>query len=183
MAVTPVACALPPVTAPIGLLTGVVQVYVVPAGTIVVGALSTGITVKILSPQIVAVWAGITGDGSTVTVTVNGTPGQLPAKGVTVYVSVADVLVVLFNVWLMAVTPVACALPPVIAPAGVLTGVVHVYIVPAGTIVVGALSEGVTVNALPLQMVSAWLPISGVGSTVTITVNGAPGHPEAGITV
>jgi hypothetical protein len=99
---------------------------VVPAGTIVVGALSTGITVKILSPQIVAACAGITGDGSTVTVTVNGTPGQLPAKGVTVYVSVADTLVVLFKVWLMDVTPVAWALPPVIAPAGLLTGAVHV---------------------------------------------------------
>jgi hypothetical protein len=121
----PVACALPPVTAPTGALTGAVQVYVVPTGTMLVGGLFTGIAVKALPLQIVSARAGITGVGFTVTITVNGAPGQ-PEAGVTVYVSVAAVFVVLVSVWLILVWPVACALPPVIAPTGLLTGAVQV---------------------------------------------------------
>ena len=58
-----------------------------PLGTIVVGALLTGVIVKAVPPHIVAVCAGITGVGLTVTVTVNVAPTQLPAApevGVTV---------------------------------------------------------------------------------------------------
>ena len=54
---------------------------------IVVGAALTGLIVKALLLQIVAVCAGITGFGFTVTVTVNVGPWQVPAApdvGVTV---------------------------------------------------------------------------------------------------
>jgi hypothetical protein len=89
--------------APAGLLTGAVHVYVVPAGTIVAGGAFTGVTVNVLSPQIVAVCAGITGVGLTTTTRVNGAPGQVPDFGVTVYVNVAAVFVVFVKVWLILV--------------------------------------------------------------------------------
>ena len=53
---------------------------------VVVGAL-TGLTLKMFSLQMAAVWFGMVGFGFTVTVTVNGLPRQLPAApetGVTV---------------------------------------------------------------------------------------------------
>jgi hypothetical protein len=92
----------------------------------VVDGAFTGVIPNKAPLQIVAVWFGTTGCGVTVTTMVNGVPGQPPAVGVTVYVSVAMVLTVLRRVWLIWVCPVACALPPVIAPDGTLTGVVHV---------------------------------------------------------
>ena len=89
--------------------------------------------------------------------------------------------VVLVSTWLILVCPVACALPPVIAPTGALTGAVQVYVVPAGT------PAGVVVNATPLQIVAVRLATAGVGLTVTTTVNGVPGQlpaaPEVGVTV
>ena len=95
-------------------------------------------------------------------------------------------LVVFVKVWLMLATPVACALPPVMAPTGLLTGFVHVYVVPAGTTVaaVGTPLTGVTVNAAPLQIVATCAGITGCGLTVTVTVNGVPGQPpDVGVTV
>jgi len=79
--------ALPPVTPPVTI--GAPQVYVVPAGTMVVAAGTpfTGVTVNDVPLHIVAVCAGMTGFGLTVTVTVNGEPTQVPAApevGVTV---------------------------------------------------------------------------------------------------
>ena len=59
--------------------------------------------------------------------------------------------------------------------------------VPVGTIVVGAALAGITVNAEPLQMVVVWFGITGVGLTVTVSVNGAPpqlpASPLVGVTV
>jgi hypothetical protein len=72
------------------------------------------------------VGAGVAGTGFTVTVTVKGVPEHEPAVGVTVYVSVAAAAVVLVRVWLINVCPVACALPPVTAPRGLLVGAVQV---------------------------------------------------------
>ena len=66
------------------------------------------------------------GTGFTVTVTVNVLPVQFPDKGVTVYVAVAVLVVVLVSAWLIEVCPVACALPPVIAPDGLIVGAAHV---------------------------------------------------------
>lgn len=55
------------------------------------------------------------GVGLTVTVIVNADPGQLPDVGVTVYVAVCVVLVVLTNVPLISAAPLPDA-PPVIPP-------------------------------------------------------------------
>jgi hypothetical protein len=88
----------PPVTPPVTSGTG--QEYVVPAGTRVLGGVLTGFTLNAFPIQIAAVWLGITGLGLMVTVTVKGLPMQLPAApdvGVTVYVAVCTVLVVLVN--------------------------------------------------------------------------------------
>ena len=61
-----------------GLIAGALHVYSVPAGIIVVGEASTGVTVKAPPLQIDAVCAGTKGDGFTVTVTVKVEPTQLP---------------------------------------------------------------------------------------------------------
>ena len=75
--------AAPPVIPPV--TEGTPQLYVVPAGIIVVGGALTGVTVKVISLHTDAVCAGSNGFGLTVTVTVNGEPGQFPpTEGVTV---------------------------------------------------------------------------------------------------
>jgi hypothetical protein len=61
--------------------------------------------------------------------------------GYTVYVAVAGDEVVLTRVWLTDVTAVLCAEPPVILPAGEMTGADHVYVVPAGRLVAVPLNE------------------------------------------
>jgi hypothetical protein len=96
-------------------------------------------------------------------------------------------LVGLVSVCAIEVTPVNCALDPVIPPET--TGAGQVYVVPAGTIVVaaGTPSAGVIENALPLQIVAACAGITGFGFTVTATWNvaptQAPAAPEVGVTV
>jgi hypothetical protein len=55
------------------------------------------------------------GVGSTLTVTVNGVPGQPPEEGVTVYVAVCVEFVGLNNVPLIFADPLP-AVPPVIPP-------------------------------------------------------------------
>ena len=53
--------------------------------------------------------------------------------------------------------------------------------------VVGKLFRGLDVNAMPLQVLTVCVGKSGVGLTVTITVNAVPAHepaaPEVGVTV
>jgi hypothetical protein len=71
----------PPVIPPV--TTGATHVYVVPAGTIPFVTL-TGVDVNAVPLQVAAFIALIAGVGSTVTVTVNVAPVQLPAAGVTV---------------------------------------------------------------------------------------------------
>jgi hypothetical protein len=68
----------------------------------------------------------VVGVGFTVTVIVNGIPIQVPEVGVMVYSKVAGAVVVLVRVWLIKLTPVDWAEPPVTAPIGLLIGVVHV---------------------------------------------------------
>ncbi len=62
------------------------------------------------------------------------------------------------------------AFPVAVPVIPVATGAVHEYVVPIGTIVVGALFVGVTVNVDPLQIIVFWATIKGVGLTVTVTV-------------
>ena len=60
---------------------------------------------------------------------------------------------------------------------------------PAGTIVagVGTPFAGVMVNVPPLHIAAVWIGITGVGFTVTVTVNDnpvqLPAAPEVGVTV
>jgi hypothetical protein len=165
----PTACAVPPVMpAPIA---GAIQVYVVPAGT------PAGVVVKAAPLQIVAVCAATTGIGFTVTVIVKVAPGHPFALGVTVYTAVSGVVVLeLDKVWLIDVWPTACAVPPVTSAP--MAGAVQVYVVPAGT------PAGVVLKAAPLQIVAVCAATTGIGFTVTVTVNVAPGQPFAlGVTV
>jgi len=73
---------------------------------------STGVTENPVPLHVVAVIAFMDGVGSNVTVTVKVPPWQLPESGVTVYVAVWTVLVVLFNVPVICVAPLPVA-PPV----------------------------------------------------------------------
>ena len=143
---------------------------------------------KALVLQIVAVCAGITGFGFTVTITVNVGPLQVPDFGVTIYVAVNGALVLLVNVpeievKLLATNPAA---PPVIPVSTVGAG--QEYVVPAAIILLFAPAvTGVTVNTLPLQTDVTSLATVGFGFTVTVTVKLAPKQvpvvPEVGVTV
>ena len=73
------------------------------------------------------------------------------------------------------------ALPPVSPP--VTTGADQLKVVPAGTTPF-VTSAGVTVNALPLQTLTAMFVIAGVGLILTVTINGLPVQvPVTGVTV
>ena len=106
-----------------------------------------------------------TGLGLTVTVTVKLLPGQAPDVGVTVYVAVCAVLVVLVSVPVMLVPEPAA--PPVIPPVTV--GAVQEYVVPAGMIFPPPLA-GVAVKPVPLQVTEVMLAIVAFGLTVTVMV-------------
>ena len=121
MLACPAACALPPVIDAAGAITGAVQVYVVPAGTISVPL--TGATVKAVALHIVAALPATAGRGFTVTVTVKFAPVQPPVTGVTVYVAVCGVFVGLVRVPLI-LAAAAPAAPPVTPP--VTTGAAQV---------------------------------------------------------
>jgi hypothetical protein len=120
-----------------------------------------------------------TGVGFTVMVIVNGAPAQFPVVdvGVTIYSTDPDVaLPGLVSTW-FSVVPVpaeAPVIPPLIFP------IVHAK-------VAGALEVSAMLGLVALQMVAAGaLVTAGVGFTVTVIVNGAPGHPpamEVGVTI
>ena len=80
--------------------------------------------------------------------------------------AVAGVLVILVSVWLMEVCGVACALPPVIDPTGLIVGVLQVYVV-LGNTVPFCPSTGVTLNAVPLHSVAVILVIEEAGKSGT----------------
>jgi hypothetical protein len=163
----------PPVTPPVTV--GVNQVYVVPTGTIVVGAAFTIVCINVVPLHTVSLCAGIIGTGLTVTVNVNTSPAHpVGDNGVITYVAVCTVLVGLVNVPVIILVPLADA-PPVTPPVTV--GVNQVYVVPSGIIVVGALFVSVSVNESPLQIVSLCEGTTGVGLTVTVNANTSPAHP------
>ena len=56
---------------------------------------------------------------------------------------------------------------------------VHVYVVPDGIIVVGALFVGAVVNAVPLQIVAVWFGTTGLGLMVIVNVDVDPTHATA----
>src|SRR5450759_567947 len=119
----------------------------------------------------VAFIALIAGFGLTVTVTVNDDPVQLPDTGITVYVAVRTVLVVLVSVPEISVAPLPVAPPVKPVPAGA----AQLYVMPEGT-VPSVIFTGVTVNVPPLHIAATNGFIAGLGLTVTVTVNDAPGQ-------
>jgi hypothetical protein len=107
----------PPVTLPVTV--GIDQLYVVPSGMIVVGALFVSGCVNVPPLHIVSLCAGTTGVALTVTVYVNTAPAHpVGDNGVITYVAVCTVLVGLVNVPVIILCAVADA-PPVIPPVTV----------------------------------------------------------------
>ena len=114
----------------------------------------------------------------TVITTSNESPLHPLNSGWTSYVNVAGESVVLVNVWLIDDWD-APSEPPVIAPAGLLTGADQLYVVPSGTISVGELSVGWILNVSPSQIVSSLSAITGTGWIVKVYSKGVPAHPSA----
>jgi hypothetical protein len=81
--------------------------------------------VTVPEPHLLLGFGVTVGSGFTVTVIVKVLV-QPPEFAVTVYVAVATAAVVLVRICEMLVCGVTCALAPVIAAAGAITGVVHV---------------------------------------------------------
>ena len=129
----------PPVKLPV--VDGADHVYVVPAGTTPFVTLVC-VTVNVTPLQVIALIAVIAGVGLIVTVTLNTKPVQLPVIGVTKYVAVLAMLVVLASVPMMSDLGDTCVAPPV-NPVPV--GADQLYNVPAGTTPF-VISVGVTVN-------------------------------------
>ena len=116
----------PPVNPPVTV--GTLHAYVVPAGTMPFVPF-TGVTLKNTPLQLVPVIALITADGFTFTVNENTAPVQLPDNGVTRYVAVLVMLVVLPKVPNIPPTADTCVAPPVMP---VPVGALHVNVVPVG---------------------------------------------------
>jgi len=73
--------------------------------------------------------------------------------------------------------------PPVNPPP---EGMVHAYVVPAGTMVAGGLLTGLMVKLFPLHTTEPWSGIAGLGLMVTVMVKALPTQlpatPEVGVT-
>ena len=113
------------------------------------------------------------------TVIVKLPPGQDPDNGVIKYVAVCVALNILVNVPEI-VAELLALVPPVIPP--VTDGLLHVYIVPNGTIFVFG---GINEKGNPLQTAAAvLLAMVAFGFTVTVIVKGSPSAvPDLGVMV
>ena len=136
----------PPLNPPVTL--GALHAYVVPAGTIPFVTF-TGVTLKNTPLHETPVIALITADGFTFTVNENTAPVQLPDNGVTRYVAVLVIFVVLPKSPLIPFDADACVTPPVMP---VPVGALHVNVVPAG-ITPFVPSVGVILKNTPLHVV------------------------------
>ena len=122
----------------------------------------------------------ITADGFTFTVNENAAPEQLPDFGVTRYVAVLVIFVVLPNIPNIPPTADTCAAPPVIP---VPVGALHVNVVPDG-ITPFVTSVGVILKNTPLHVVVLIGVTLAYGLILTVTVNVAPVQlPDTGVTV
>ena len=167
----------PPVILPV--TPGALHEYVVPAGTIPFVPF-TGVTLKNNPLHVVLVIALITADGFTFTVNENTAPVQLPDNGVTRYVAVLVILVVLPKIPLIPFDAEACVTPPVIP---VPVGAFHVKVVPDG-ITPFVTSVGVILKNTPLHVVVLIGVTLAYGLILTVTVNVAPVQlPDTGVTV
>jgi hypothetical protein len=147
----------------------------------VLGVVAVSVMFGPVPSQVLAVGAlVIAGVGYTVTVAVivNGAPTQ-PAfeVGVTMYSTDPELVVLgLFNIWLITapVPAVAPVMPPVTVP------IVHVN-------VLGVLAVRLMLGLPPLQiLVAGGVVIEGIGLTVTVMLNGAPGQDpvvDVGVTM
>ena len=170
----------PPVTVPV--YVGGFQLYVLPSGTIPF-VWFVGVTTNATPLHVTVVIVLISAVGGTVTVTVKFAPKQLePVLGVTIYVAVWVVFCVLRSVPNILFTTFVPLAPPVIVALYV--GTFQVYNVFAGTMPSTSF-VGVTTKATPLHVTVLIAVISGVGFSVTITVNGvsSPQFTEVGITL
>ena len=117
----------------------------------------------------------------TVTSTVNVFPVHPLAVGVTVYRTTPLVVPVLINVCAMVVPHAEAQLlkPVMVPPEGeVCMAAVHVNVVPV------TVEFNATLLVLPLQTVCGDAEPTGLGFTVTSTVNGVPAQPaKVGVTV
>jgi hypothetical protein len=143
--------------------------------------LLVGLTVNVTPLQLTVVIAVISAVGVIVTVKVNGAPNpQFTILGVTIYVAVLAILVVLFKVPLITLTGTLCDTPPV-KPTPV--GADHIYVVPAGIIPFNP-SIGVIAKLTPLHVVVVIAFITDPGLIVTVKLNDAPAHtPDTGLTI
>ena len=139
----------------------------------------TGVAVNGTRLQIVRVKVLMDTTGFTVIVTVKTFPVQLPEVGVSVYVMVRAILLVLIKV-----AVISTALVPVTAPViAVAVGADQEYVVPAGNVQFTPL-VGVTVINTPLQVVAVIGVVSALGLMVIVVVKAAPTQePEVGVTV
>jgi hypothetical protein len=167
----------PPVILPVTL--GALHAYVVPAGTIPFVPF-TGVTLKNNPLHVVLVIALITADGFTFTVKENTDPVQLPDNGVTRYVAVLVIFVVLPNIPNIPPTADTCVAPPVMP---VPVGALHVNVVPDG-ITPLLPSVGVILKNTPLHVVVLIVVTLAYGLILTLTVNVVPVQlPDIGVTV
>jgi hypothetical protein len=148
-----------------------VQVKVVP-GMLLERATEVDVPEQIDAEEGVAVAVGF---GSTVTVMATGVPGQEFAVGVTLYVTVPDVVPVAVRIW-----AIELPLPAEPPEAPVCTGDDQLNVVPATPLL------RVMLDAAPEQIVwpGGVANTFGTGFTFTVTVTGLPGQPAAeGVTV
>ena len=141
-----------------------------------------GVTTNPTPLHVTVVIAATSGVGFSVTITVNVAPTQAPDVGVTRYVTVCVVFVLLLNKpYTVVGLPVTLA-PPVTVP--VYVGAFQLYVLPFGTIPLVKF-VGVTTNATPLHVTVVIVIISAVGGTVTVTVKFVPVHPAdvLGVTI
>ena len=172
-AVCGVEAALTPITPPVGLEVGMVHVYVVPDGA-VAGVALNGVPLQICTGIFPNSGIGL----ETVSINENEGPAQLATLGIIVYTVCARELVTFNKVWEILDTGKVCAKPPVIEPAGVLTGAAQVNVVLFNP------EEGLTKNEAPEQIVSRWSTITGNGFTGTVMENALPiQNAVAGTTV
>jgi hypothetical protein len=141
-----------------------------------------GVTVNGTPLHVTVLIAFTSGVGFSVTVTVKLAPTQPAAVlGVTVYVTVCVSFVRFSRLPNIVVILSVADAPPVTEPVN--PGSPHVYLVAIGTIPLAPLF-GVTTNGTPLHVTVVIAVTSGVGLSVTITVNAAPVQlPDNGVTL
>jgi hypothetical protein len=169
----------PPVTVPVNV--GTPQLYKLAIGTMPLVPFD-GVTTNGTPLHVTVLIAVTSGVGFNVTVNVKFAPTQLAAVlGVIIYVTVCVSFVRFSRLPNIVVTLFVNDAPPVTVPVNV--GTPQLYKLAIGTMPLVPF-DGVTTNGTPLHVTVVIAFTSGVGFSVTITVNAAPTQlPDFGITV